>query len=287
MQPLFEHRLTLAGYETRALELEGSGPPLLLLHGYSDSADTWRLLLDRLGRAGRRAVALDLPGFGTCDPLAEDEPILPQLERFAAAAVEWMAPDGGAIVCGNSLGGCVSLLLAERRDLGIDGVVPVAPAGLDMARWFAVIEREPLLRAALAAPVPVPSAVLQRVVGEVYKRLAFHRPGTLDPLIASTFASHFTDRATTGRLMATGRRLIRELRDPFRLNAIDCPVLLVWGRQDVMVFQTGADRVLGTVPESELVVIEDCGHCPQIEAPGRLTGLLLDFPAADATAIAS
>jgi pimeloyl-ACP methyl ester carboxylesterase len=165
--------------------------------------------------------------------------------------------------------------------------VPVAPAGLDMARWFAVIEREPLLRAALAAPVPVPSAVLQRVVGEVYKRLAFHRPGGLDPLIASTFASHFTDRATTARLMATGRRLIGELRDPFRLDAIDCPVLLVWGRQDVMVFQTGADRVLQTVPGSELVVIEDCGHCPQLEAPDRLAGLLLDFPAADATAIAS
>ena len=287
MQPLFEHRLTLAGYETRALELEGDGPPLLLLHGYSDSADTWRVLLDRLGRLGRRAVALDMPGFGTCDLLADDEPILSQLERFAAAAVEWIAPEGGAIVCGNSLGGCVSLLLAEREDLGLEGIVPVAPAGLDMARWFTVIEREPLLRAALAAPVPVPSAVLQRVVAEVYKRLAFYRPGSLDPLVASTFSSHFADRATTARLMATGRRLIGELRDPFRLEAVTCPVLLVWGRQDAMVFQTGADRVLAAVPESELVVIEDCGHCPQLETPDRLVGLLLDFPAADATAIAS
>ncbi len=287
MQPLFEHRLTLAGYETRALELEGDGPPLLLLHGYSDSADTWRLLLDRLGRVGRRAVALDMPGFGTCDLLADDEPILPQLERFAAAAVEWIAPKGGAIVCGNSLGGCVSLLLAEREELGLAGIVPVAPAGLDMARWFAVIEREPVLRAALATPVPVPAVALQRVVAEVYKRLAFHRPGSLDPLIASTFASHFADKATTARLMATGRRLIKELRDPYRLEAITCPVMLVWGRQDVMVFQTGADRVLDAVEGAQLVTIEDCGHCPQLENPDRLVHLLLDFPAADAAALAS
>ncbi len=287
MQPLFEHRLTLAGYETRALELEGDGAPLVLLHGYSDSADTWRLLLDRLGRAGRRAVALDLPGFGTADLLAPDEPILPQLERFAAAAVEWIAPDGGAVVCGNSLGGCVALLLAERAELGLAGIVPVAPAGLDMARWFAVIERDPVLRSVLATPLPMPPFVLQRIVAEVYKRLAFHRPGSLDPLIASTFASHFADKATTARLMATGRRLIGELRDPFRLDAITCPVLMIWGRQDAMVFQTGADRVLDAVAASRLVTIEDCGHCPQLESPDRLAGLVLDFPAAHAAAIAS
>ena len=105
MQPLFEHRLELAGYRTRALELEGDGPPLLLLHGYADSADTWRLVLDRLARAERRAVALDMPGFGACDRLDDAEPILPQLDRFADAAVEEFAAEGGAVVCGNSLGG--------------------------------------------------------------------------------------------------------------------------------------------------------------------------------------
>ncbi len=53
----------------------------------------------------------------------------------------------------------------------------MAPAGLDMARWFTVIEREPVLRALLAAPVPIPAPVLHRVVAEVYKRLVCHRPG--------------------------------------------------------------------------------------------------------------
>ena len=277
MQPLFEHRLELGGYETRALELEGDGPPLLLLHGYSDSADTWRLLLDHLGRAGRRALALDLPGFGTADRLDERQPILPQLDRFAVAAVEWLETSG-AVVCGNSLGGCVALRLAEREDLGLAGAVPIAPAGLDMARWFAVIERDPVLRALLAAPVPIPRAVLHRVVGEVYKRLAFHRPRSVDPLVTQAFASHFTDRMVTGRLLAAGRRLIPELRAPFDLERISCPVLLVWGSHDVMVFQTGAERVIAAAAEAELVTIEECGHCPQLEAPDRLAELLLDFP---------
>jgi pimeloyl-ACP methyl ester carboxylesterase len=278
MQPLFEHRLELAGFETRALELEGSGPPLLLLHGFADSADTWRILLDRLGRADRRAVALDLPGFGTADRLRGDRPVLEQLTDFAAAAVQRFAPDGGAIVCGNSLGGCVSLLLAQRGELGLAGVVPVAPAGLDMARWFVVIEREPVLRALLASPLPVPPAALQRVVAEVYKRLAFHRPGEIEPLVGRAFASHFRDRAAAARILAAGRRMLPELREPFDLELISCPVMLVWGERDVMVFQTGAERVLDAVPGARLELIERCGHCPQIEAPDRLGDLLLEFP---------
>ncbi len=64
MQPLFEHGLTLGGFSTRVLELEGVGPPLVFFHGFSDSADTWRPTMARLGRADRRAVAVDLPGFG-------------------------------------------------------------------------------------------------------------------------------------------------------------------------------------------------------------------------------
>jgi pimeloyl-ACP methyl ester carboxylesterase len=279
VQPLFEHRLTLAGYETRALELEGQGPPLVLLHGWADSADTWRLVLDRIARAERRALALDLPGFGEASPL-RDGAVLPELDSFLQAALEVAAPKGGAIVAGNSLGGCVALRAAERPGLGIAGVVPVAPAGLDMARWFVLVERDPVVRAVLASPLPLPGFVMRRAVGEVYRRLAFCRPGTIDASVVSAFSSHLDGKEAAGRALATGRRLLPELRDPFELDRIACPVLLVWGRQDLMVFQTGAERVLAAAPEARLEVIDDCGHCPQLEAPERFTDLLLGFPRA-------
>ena len=281
MEPLVEHRLELAGFETRALELEGSGPPLVLLHGWADSADTWRIALDGLARAGRRALALDLPGFATASPL-RDGPVLPQLGEFARAAVEHAAPKGGAVVAGNSLGGTVAMRLAEHAELA--GIVPIAPAGLDMARWFVLVERDPLVRWLLASPVPVPGPVMRRAIGEVYRRLVFRRPGAIDGRVVSTFASHLAGKAAAGRALATGRRLLPELRDPFRLERIRCPVLLVWGRYDLMVFQTGAERVLDAVPHSRLEVIDDCGHCPQLEAADRLLELLADFPASVARA---
>ena len=283
MQPLFEHRLTLAGYDSRALELEGQGAPLVLLHGWADSADTWRLLLDRLARVERRAIALDLPGFGEASPL-RDGPVLPQLDAFLRAALEAVAPAGGAIVAGNSLGGCLALRAAEHDELGLVGVVPVAPAGLDMARWFVLVERDPVVRAVLASPLPLPGFVMRRAVGEVYRRLVFCRPGDVHPAVVSTFSSHLEAKTAAARALATGRRLLPELRDPFDLDKIACPVLLVWGRQDLMVFQTGAERVLAAAPEARLEVIEDCGHCPQLEAPERFTRLLLDFPRSAARA---
>ena len=279
MQPLFEHRLALAGYDTRVLELEGDGPPVLLLHGWADSADTWRFALDLLGREERRAVAVDLPGFGEASRLGPGA-VLPQLDRFALAAVEYLAPDGEAIVVGNSLGGSVALRVAERADdAGVAGIVPVAPAGLDMARWFVLVERDPILRFLLAAPTSLPGIVFRRSVSELYRRLAFARPRAIDPRIVSTFAGHLGSRDAVARRLEVGRRLLPELRDPFRLERIDCPVLLVWGRQDLLVFQTGAERVLDAVDDAALEVIEGCGHCPQLECPDRFTELLLDFSA--------
>jgi pimeloyl-ACP methyl ester carboxylesterase len=279
MEPLVEHRLELAGRDTRLLELEGGGAPIVFFHGFADSADTWRTALDGLARTGRRAIAIDLPGFGTSAPL-EPGPILPQLDQVGAAAVEYAADGGGPVIAaGNSLGGCVALRLAERADLPLVGIVPVAPAGLDMARWFVLLERDPIVRTILSSPIPLPGWVVRAAVSELYRRFAFARPGEIDAKVVATFASHFSDRAAAARQLATGGRLLPELRDPFHLDRLGCPVLLVWGRNDLLVFPTGARRVLDASPAgSRLEMIEDCGHCPQIEAPERFVELLLEFP---------
>lgn len=276
MQPLIEHRLELGGYESRVLELEGDGPPLLFLHGFADSADTWRPVLDLLGRQDRRALAVDLPGFGVSSPLRVGD-VLPQLDRFAAGAVRHLAPDGDVVACGNSLGGTIALRLAER-DLPLAGVVPIAPAGLDMARWFAILERDPGVRALLDIPFPLPERLIRTAVGEVYRRMVFAAPRSARGEQISAFTRHHRNRAAVGRFLATGRRLLPELADPYRLDRVRVPVLLVWGRQDRMVYHRGARQVLEAVPHARLELIDRCGHCPQLEATERLVELLSDFP---------
>jgi pimeloyl-ACP methyl ester carboxylesterase len=278
IQPLFEHRMSFAGYKTRVLELEGEGPPILLFHGYADSADTWRQALALIARRDQRALAVDLPGFGTADPLRAAL-ILPQLDDFASAAAHYAAAGTREpiIVAGNSLGGCVSLRLAERHPQQVDGVVGVAPAGLEMTRLLYLVERDPVLRSILALPTPVPSFVIRAAVARLYLQLAFASPRSVDPRVVSAFTWHHRQRSKVAGYLDTAHRLIPELREPFNLERIAARVLLVWGDRDRLVFHRGAERVLRAVPGSRLELLPGIGHCPQVEAPERFTELLLEF----------
>ena len=284
MTAIREHRIELGGFETRAVELDGGAadaPAMVLLHGFSDSADCWRPLLAALERRGRRAVALDMPGFGQAARLDREASILPQLDVFAAAAIEREAErsaDGEVIVAGNSLGGCVALRAAQDDALPVAGVVPVAPAGLEMARWVSIIEREAPLRWLMRSPLPVPEVVVRGVVGQMYRSMAFARPGEVDRAAVASFTRHVSTKRDVVRILGTGHRVVAELRDAFELERIRCPVLLVWGEQDRMVFASGAERVLREVAGSRIEVIEHCGHCPQVEEPERLADLLVAFP---------
>jgi pimeloyl-ACP methyl ester carboxylesterase len=279
MQPLVEYREEFGGYQTRVLELEGDGPPLVLLHGYADSADTWRLVLHELARRDRRALAVDLPGFGRAARLRRDEPILPQLDRFTSAVVEAAGERESAVLVGNSLGGCAAIRAAQRRDLPLAAIVPIGPAGLGLAPWLDLIEGNALVQMLMLAAAPLPRPLVQAFVGRAYRTLAFAPRAPVDPLVIRTFASHFADASTVRRYVHTARTLLGELHDPFELDRIDLPALLVWGRRDAMVPHRGARKLLDVVPGSRLEMLDACGHCPQLEDPERLVELLLAFAA--------
>jgi len=105
------------------------GMPVLLLHGGRFSSDTWCELgtPDVLARAGYRAVAVDLPGFGRSEP-SEVEP-----GEFVAQLIGALeiAP---AVVVSPSMSGRFSLPLVTNRPELVLAWVPVAPAGIEAYR---------------------------------------------------------------------------------------------------------------------------------------------------------
>src|ERR1700754_139089 len=272
MSSVIEHRVELSGHVTRALEVTGEGPGIVLLHGWNHSADTWRPLLSELAARGRRAIAVALPGFGEAPPLAPGA-LLPQLDAFAAELVTTWAAGEPVVIAGASLGGCLALRLAEHPgDLKLAGVVPVAPDGLEVPSWFDPIEEDPIVRKLLSMPIPVPAVLAPRA----RERLVFSHPSSSQRAIVDAYSRDGETRADVAALLQSGRELAPELLNaPYDLVGIRCPVLLVWGDSDRTLPHSDARMALDALPTTHVELIEGCGRQPQLEATRRLAELLL------------
>jgi pimeloyl-ACP methyl ester carboxylesterase len=278
MEAFLEHRIELGGHSTHALETAGEGPGIVLLHGWGDSAEVWRPLLAELALRDRRAIAVDLPGFGRATPLGPGA-VLPQLDAFAAELVDAWGEGEPVVVAGSSLGGCLALRLAEQQAVPLAGVVPVAPDGLEAPAWFDPIEEDPIVRKMLSVPLPVPNALIRAAANGAYRQLAFLDASESQRAMVDALGADQGSRGDIAALMASGRGLLPELSTaPFDLVGIRCPVLLVWGDLDRMLPHTGARTVLDSLPTTRVELIEGCGPRPQLEATDRLLELLLPFP---------
>jgi pimeloyl-ACP methyl ester carboxylesterase len=137
----------------------------------------------------------------------------------------------------------------------------------------------------LSDRVRLPEAVVRALVGEVYRQMAFARPRAMEAEVIRAFTAHHRSPSLVRGYLDAGRRLMPELREPFNLDRIRVPVLLVWGDKDRMVTHRGSRHLVEALPELNYELLENCGHCPQVEEPDRLVQLMLDFaPAAQVRA---
>jgi pimeloyl-ACP methyl ester carboxylesterase len=276
---LRESRAVLGGAPTRLLEVDGEGPPLVLLHGFSDSADTWRPLLEQFGRSGRRAIALDLPGFGAADD-ARAGAVLPQFEAVAAAAAEraCIVTDERAVLVGNSMGGMISLYVANGGTCALAGVVPVCTAGLHHPAWIHLIATR-WARAVL--PIAGARPLRAAMQAAVARTAATSRT---DEVIAHLprYVGHLRP-ARVAHGLSIVRRLLDEQDYPLELGGIDCPVMFVWGDRDrAAVWGRNGQRLqrlASQAPNARQEVLAGVGHAPQLEAPDALVALIDDFSA--------
>lgn len=297
-EPIRESFRRFAGMRTRVLEVgppvaEASAPKrtrrkgaekpraprLVLLHGYCDSADTWRPVLGELAAAGIAAVAVDLPGFGEAQPLRPG-PMLPQLDAFTAAVVREQAVLGPVVLAGNSLGGTMSLRAAQNHRLPTAGVVSIAAPGFVDSWLVRTVGRNPLpLRLYSSLPLPVPGFLVRAVAGQLVPRILYADSRQADAGQVRRFTTLFPDyRATTSRL-EQARQLVAELADAYRLDLIRIPLLAVACGKDKLVTAASGRKLHTLVPHSRLLVREDWGHCPQLDDPAEVAELLTFFAA--------
>ncbi|HET7734538.1 MAG TPA: alpha/beta hydrolase, partial [Nocardioidaceae bacterium] len=229
-------------------------------------------------QAGRSAVAVDLPGFGEADDLA-DGAILPQLDRFVAALADAHGNGVGVVLVGNSLGGLAALRAAGRGVPALGVVTFSQPACGDswLIRRF-LAPRTSLIVRLLTLPVPVPRGLSAGLITVGARAALGRRAQVHDPAAARRIGEYF-GRRRGGHVWAvrTSRRLGLESVGCYELDRVTCPVLVVHGQRDRIIPTNAARAVHAALPDSTLVLRQRWGHCPQLQDPEGVAAMIVHF----------
>lgn len=254
-----------------------SAPPVLLLHGWGASIYMWRAWFAPLAAAGRRAVAVDLPGHGLSDK--PTEPSVYRLGRLVALVRElldqerWTAVD----VVAQSMAGTIAMELA-LADARVRRQVLVNPAA------FGRIRLQALGRSISPAVVDLvlPRLVTRGIVARAH-RLVYGNPSLITRRDEDEYWAPSQD-PSYARAM---RRLLHEFqwsRPPAdqmaaRLRQLRRDALVVLGTRDRLV-RDSAPYAAALVAAGAPLVIHEVpggGHAVNEERPGDVLAMVLPF----------
>ena len=253
-------------------------PPVVLVHGLGDEADTWRHILPALAMR-RRVIAPDLPGFGR-----SDGPARGYSSAFFAQAVGALLAElriDRATLVGHSMGAAIVQRLAlARPDLAerlvlIDGGLATAPSRPPPQIWLFLAPG--LGEAAYTS--------LRRSQDMAYATLRpyYHDLDALPPDDRAFLRERVWARVWSAKQRRAFLSALRWLAidgatraDAFRERAArrGTPTLLIWGERDLIVPLAAGEALAAQIPGAELQAIAGAGHHPEHEQPAAVLELL-------------
>lgn len=249
---------------------EGSGEPLVLIHGIGHHWRAWAPVIPELAREFD-VLACDSPGFAGSAELPADVPRT--VPAYADAFAAWIAERGldRPHVAGNSMGGAIALELARR------GVVRTAHA-VSPAGFWSPAERK-YAQGVLAGLAAVPKAARPGVLA-----LARTVPGRT--ALASTLYGR-PWRVPADEAVATLRDAWAAPAFAAALRGFDAydfaggeeldgvPVTVSWGSRDLLLpYWTQAARAREALPRARHVTLSGCGHVPFTDDPGLCAAVI-------------
>jgi len=253
----------------------GSGEPLVLLHGFTDTWRTWELVLEPLERR-HDVLALTLPGHAGGPPM-DGEATGPEMADQVEAMLD-AAGIGTAHLAGNSLGGYLALVLAARGRAR--SVVALAPAGGwadGDTSYLEVLDFFETMQAAVRLTAPHAERLMATPEGR--RRATAHIVEHPEHLTAELLA-HQIAGAASCRAAAPLIAHARTHGWPLDPEAITCPVRFVWGTRDQLLpWPRTAARYRAALPQADWVELDGVGHCPQLDCPLETAQLILGHTA--------
>jgi pimeloyl-ACP methyl ester carboxylesterase len=247
---------------------DGSGPTLLLLHGYPSSSYLWRNVLADAAASGLRALAPDLPGFG------DSPPQLPGTWERQVANVERFRQALGLdeVVLGvHDWGGLIGLRWACDHPGAVSALVITDTGFFPEGKWHGM--------AKTLKTEGEGETLLENVNRELLAGFMRQVTPTIGDDVIDEFWKAYADPDRRRNQLDLYRSGDFSKLEPYRgrLAALGVPTLIVWGARDEFAPVAGAYRFHKEIPGSKLVVLDDAGHFLMEDDPGRVSGEIREF----------
>jgi pimeloyl-ACP methyl ester carboxylesterase len=260
--------VTVFGFKLHYLEA-GRGAPIVLLHGLGGDGSRWGPNVDALSR-DFHVFALDQIGFGQSDkPLANYHTGM--LAEFLAGFLKAVNVPKASLI-GNSMGAGVALYTAVHYPALVDRIVLADGGGF----------RSP---AAGAPASPSPEALHRRQIQNSvtreetreFFRILFHDKSLVtDKMVDDQYAMRLRSAFAISKMQESGEKGLGSLSEA-EVRGVRAPALIVWGKYDELANPAGADRLERAIPGSKKVLIDNCGHMPQLEHADEFNHLVREF----------
>jgi pimeloyl-ACP methyl ester carboxylesterase len=268
-----ECSVTLDGVRWRYLHA-GSGPPLLLIHGFMAYSLSWRFNMQALSRHFS-VYAIDLPGCGFSQRTDNPECSLTSDAEGVLRFMDHLGLDQADIL-GTSRGGGVAIVLAAlapqriRRLLLVCAINPWSSYGRTLTR---------------ALSTSIGGLCVTRILPRLhwlmlyYYRRLFGDPRRISPGGAEGYTAGLDVPGSFEHLLRVLRSWHRDLAliEQSLLAINELPTLLLWGSRDTAVYPSSAHALQRRLKNSALVILDGVGHVPYEEVPEEFNRVICDF----------
>ena len=257
----------------------GAGYPLILLHGGGPGANGWSNYQNNIPALAKkfRVIVPDVPGYGKSDELADTEGVTGLQTESIKLLMDELGIDTAAL-CGNSMGGLLTLHFAARYNDRISHLLTMGsplPGSLPLTM-------------SPAGPGPGVKTLIQTFRNPtpenfrlVCESMLFNSSHVTDALLQERSQAalanpqhlkNFLRLVESGKLLpnpAEGTALIA------KLSQVETPAFIMHGRDDrVVSFETSL-RLVSILPNSQLMIFNRCGHWIQLEQ-ARMFNTMVD-----------
>jgi pimeloyl-ACP methyl ester carboxylesterase len=258
--------VSVLGFKLHYLEA-GKGAPVVLLHGLGGDGSRWGPNIEPLAK-DFHVFALDQIGFGQSDkPLANYHTGM--LSEFLVDFLKAVNVPKASLV-GNSMGAGVALYTAVHFPQVVDRIVLADGGGYRAAPG-----------AAPAAPTAealrrrqIQNSVTREETREFFRILFHDKSLVTDRMVDEQLAMRLRSAFTITKIQEAGERGSLTEQE---VRSVKAPALILWGKFDELANPSGADRLERAIPGSQKVIIDNCGHMPQLEKADEFNRLVRDF----------